>query len=75
MNKIRRTKIKEQIKAMEIIKFSIEDILSEEQDAFDNMPESLQYSDRGETSQDAIDAMENVLSSLEDILEELEAIA
>jgi len=75
MNKIRRTKIKKQIEAMEIIKSSIEDILDEEQDAFDNMPESLQYSERGETSQDSIDAMENVLSSLEDILEELEAIA
>jgi len=75
MNKIRRIKIKEQIEAMEIIKSSIEDILDEEQDAFDNMPESLQYSERGETSQDSIDAMENVLSSLEDILEELEAIA
>ena len=75
MNKIRRTKIKEQIEAMEIIKSSIEDILDEEQDAFDNMPESLQYSERGETSQEAIDSMENVLSSLEDILEELEAIA
>ncbi len=74
MNKIRRTKVEEQIEAMEIIKSSIEDILSEEQDAFDNMPESFQYSDRGETSQDAIDAMENVLSSIEDILEELEAI-
>lgn len=75
MNKIRRTKIKQQIDAMEIIKSNIEYILDEEQDAFDNMPESLQYSERGETSQEAIDSMENVLSSLEDILEELEAIA
>lgn len=74
MNKIRRTKIKEQIEAMEIIKSNIEDILSEEQDAFDNMPESLQYSERGETSQDAIDSLDNAISSLEDALEELQGI-
>lgn len=44
----------------------LEDITSDEQDAFDNLPESLQYSDRGEAMQEAIDNLETACQSLED---------
>lgn len=44
----------------------LQDITSDEQDAFDNLPESLQYSERGEAMQEAIDNLETACQSLED---------
>jgi len=39
-------------------------VCGDEQDAYDNLPESFQESDRGETMYNAIDNMESALSSL-----------
>lgn len=44
-------------------------ILSEEQDAFDNIPEGLQSSYRGMCSEDAIDNMEEVSEKLDEVIE------
>ena len=44
-------------------------ILSEEQDAFDNMPEGLQSSYRGMCSEDAIDNMEEASEKLDEVIE------
>ena len=44
-------------------------ILSEEQDAFDNMPEGLQSSYRGMCSEDAIDNMEETSEKLDEVIE------
>ena len=40
-------------------------IVCDEQDAFDNMPESLQYSDKGEAAQEAIYALESADNEIE----------
>jgi predicted RNase H-like nuclease (RuvC/YqgF family) len=45
----------------------IEAVKDEEQDAFDNLPESLQEGERGQQMQTAIDAMDNAISDLETI--------
>lgn len=45
----------------------LESIRDEEQDAYDNLPESLQEGERGQDMQAAIENMENALSALEDI--------
>jgi hypothetical protein len=37
---------------------AVEVILGDEQDAFDNMPESLQYAEKGEAAQEAINSLE-----------------
>ena len=72
MNKARRKQIQVAIKAIEDL---VHDILDSEQDAFDNTPESLQESDRGQESieaqenlEAAIDALEEAASCLEDIV-------
>ena len=52
----------------------LEDIRDEEQEAFDNMPESLQASERGEAMEDAISTMDDIISSLEDAESELEEL-
>ena len=44
----------------------LQDILSDEQHALDNLPESLQYSYHGTAMQDAIDNIEAACQSLED---------
>ena len=49
-------------------------ILSEEQDAFDNMPEGLQSSYRGMCSEDAIDNMEEASEKLDEVIELLSDI-
>ena len=50
----------------------IEDVLNEEQDAFDNLPEGLQVSDRGADMEDYIASLEDVISNLEDAQEQID---
>lgn len=74
MNKQRRTEIKNIIAELENIKTKLDNVFSEEQYAFDNMPENLQYSMRGEESQEAIDYMSEAVSSIEEAIDQLEGI-
>ena len=57
MNKDRRARIEKIKEALEDLRGQIEDLQSEERDAFDAMPESLQQSDRGQASEAAADAL------------------
>ena len=53
----------------------IEDVLDEEQDAFDSMPEGLQSSYRGEISEESIDYLSEAvegLYALEELLDQVE---
>ena len=67
----------EEIKAEAIDQLS--EIRDEEQEAYDNLPEALQDSERGENMQNCIDALEYFMSDLEnmeiegtdDLLEEI----
>lgn len=43
----------------------LSEIRDEEQEAFDNLPEALQDSEKGENMQDCIDALEAFMSDLE----------
>lgn len=74
MNKQRRTSIQDiisQLNDLEALKASImesiEEVMSEEQEYFDNMPEGLQMSDRGQRAEDAIGHLEDAKSQLEDL--------
>jgi len=51
VNKDRRARL-------ESIWFKLEDIISEEQEAFDNLPEGLQYSEKGEAMEQNIEQMD-----------------
>lgn len=81
MNKQRREKIR-QLKArfqdiqteLKQTSGELTSILSEEQDAFDNMPEGLQSSYRGMCSEDAIDNMEEASEKLDEVIELLNDI-
>ena len=74
MNKIRRKKIdKIQDEILELVS-KLQDILYEEEDCFENMPENLQGSERGEISQNAIDIMSNTIENIETAANELSDI-
>ena len=60
MNKDRKAKIDEVVKTLETLR-------DEEQEAFDNLPESLQGSEKGQAMSTAIEAIDNAVSELENI--------
>lgn len=64
MNKQRRKELDTIYRKIEDLMQDLETVCGDEQDAYDNLPESLQESDRGETMYNAIDNMESALSSL-----------
>lgn len=74
MNKQRRTKLAEISNKIEKIKSELYDVLIEEEIAFDNMPENLQCSMRGEDSEEAIEYMENAIANLSEAISELSNI-
>ena len=53
---------------------NIESIKDDEECKYDNLPESLQDSSKGESIQEAIDALEDALSYLQDSIDTLEQI-
>lgn len=55
----------EEIKSEAIDQLS--EIRDEEQEAYDNLPEAFQDSERGENMQDCIDALDSFISDLEDM--------
>lgn len=74
MNNKRRTEIRKIRMVLETILSDIERVKDEEELAYDNMPENLQYSDRGEASQEAIDCLEEVYNNMEEIIDLLEEV-
>lgn len=74
MNKARRKQLEEIVNALDEQKSVIESVCEEEQEAFDNLPESIQYSERGDTMQGYINEMEDAISNLEDVISNLQEI-
>lgn len=74
MNKQRRTIISNIINKLMLCLDEIEKVKDEEEDVFDNMPENLQDSIRGQDSQNSIDILEESIDSLSEIIDELRGI-
>mgnify|MGYP001776056873 FL=1 len=74
MNKERRQKIDKIIEKLEDIAAELEALADEERDAFDNLPEAIQYSERGEAMEAAADDLEEVSGEVTDLSERLEEI-
>ena len=72
MNNKRRKEISKIVSTLEDVRDRLSDIVDEEQCAFDNMPESIQGSDRGCESEEAIDCLNDALDSIESALEYLD---
>jgi hypothetical protein len=79
MNKERRKALRVIMGHMEMIETlrqeardMLSDVLDEEQEALENMPESLQESERGQQMQEYIEIMEEVLDGFDDLDEHRE---
>ena len=65
MNKVRRKELARVVDLLDQARDLLEAIRDEEQEAFDNLPESIQYSERGETMENYIGTMEEMLDYLD----------
>ena len=74
MNKERRNRINNVVTILDATIDKLKDILLEEEMVFDNMPENLQGSIRGEESGEAIDIMNEALESLQSAYDNLSGI-
>jgi exonuclease VII small subunit len=72
MNNTRRKLLQSIINKLNDCSSELESVKDEEQDAFDNFPEGLQVSERGEAMENAISEMENAISSIEDAISSIE---
>ena len=74
MNKSQRKQLNEWKDQLEEIKSCLETMQEDETEKLDNMPESLQESERGEAMQEAIENLESASSSLEEAIDYLNEI-
>lgn len=74
MNKERRQRIGKIIEKLEDIAAELEALADEERDAFDNLPESLQYGERGEAMEAAADELEDVSGEVSELASRLEEL-
>ena len=72
MNNKRRKEISKIVSTLEEVRDRLSEVVDEEQSAFDNMPESIQGSDRGCDSEEAIGYLSDALDSVESALEYLD---
>lgn len=72
MNKQRREAISALHSKLDDLKSEIEAVLGEEQDAYDNLPDSLRTGEKGDKMYEAIEALESAVSSIEDALSSLD---
>lgn len=72
MNKDRRKKIDELISTLEAVKADIESLQSDEESAFDNLPESMQQGDKGQAMETAKDALQSAADEVDTITQHLE---
>lgn len=74
MNKVRRKQVSDAITAINKIETLIQNILDDEQEAFDNMSEGLQCSENGMVSEAAQESLDAAIISLEEAISYLEEI-
>ena len=69
MNRYRRSVLKTIVESLSKISEELRDVIDEETDAYENMPDNLKDGERGSSSSDAIDYLEDASSSLDDIID------
>ncbi|AJD82982.1 hypothetical protein PJWF_00089 [Achromobacter phage JWF] len=80
MNKDRRKQLEALRERIEALKASAEELkdelesgpLADEQDAFDNMPESIQDGEKGQKAQAAVDSMREAVDALDEVMSALD---
>ena len=73
MNKERKRELLEVVDILEDAVTSIQDVIDEEQESFDNLPPGLQDSERGAKMEDAITFMEGLVSDIEAVEQKIKS--
>ena len=68
MNKERRKRLEALKEDLDRALVELESITTDEQEAFDNMPEGLQCSERGESMEECIGILEGAIGDLEAVI-------
>lgn len=71
MNNERRKRLTVLSQQLAELKDDVQAVLDEEEEAFNNLPESLQNSERGDTMQTAIAALDAAVDALEEASDQL----
>ncbi|EAP3798240.1 hypothetical protein ONP73_03540 [Salmonella enterica subsp. enterica serovar Lille] len=71
MNNERRKRLTALSQQLAELKDDIQSVLDEEEEAFSNLPESLQNGERGDAMQTAIAALDAAVSALEETSDQL----
>lgn len=74
MNKQRRNRLQKVIDKLEALKVVVSSICEEEQEAYDNMPESLQDGERGSQMYDNISTLEDQERNFDDLIYYLQEV-
>ena len=74
MNKQRRKTLKEIRDRLQACYEDLDMVFEEEQEAYDNLPDSLQESERGEEMSGNVDFLEELRDSISDICDEIDEL-
>lgn len=75
MNNTRRKSLRELIEKTEGIKQEIEEIKTEEEEYYNNMPEAFQDGEKGDRAQTAIEYLDEAMTAAGDVIENLTSAA
>lgn len=71
MNNTRRKNLRELIEKTEGIKSEIEEIRTEEEEYYNNMPEAFQDGEKGDRAQTVIEYLDEAMTAAGDVIENL----
>lgn len=74
MNQSRRNQLRDIQQQLQDIYERLDILCNEEQEAYDNMPESIQDSARGDVAQSAIDTLESVRDQVQEAADGIDEI-
>lgn len=71
MNNTRRKNLRVLIEKAEVIKTEIEEIRTEEEEYYNNMPEAFQDGEKGDRAQTVIEYLDEAMTAAGDVIENL----
>lgn len=74
MNKARRKELRRIVEELSTLREDLDAVASEEREAYDNLPESLQESDRGCTMEEAADELDDICSEIEELKDRVQSV-
>lgn len=74
MNAKRRKQLANAVEVLNNVLVLLEEVTADEQEAYDNLPDNLNDTDRATNMQENVDDMEDASSSLQDIIDQLQDI-